>query len=246
MGYLCSRIVKTKKYYYLEESFLFNGKLTKESVYLGSLSPSNDELFLAQEVLSRTCLEKNHVVLVPPLTEFIRNRTASILEQAKNKNKEKNSLLNQKQLKEFKKNERELFFKNIFLKENPLQNTSSLSPNKFKSCFSFYDKELSENKSISIGLIHKIHSLLFKKKKENSNSEALLHLILKWYSEKDNLIHPVEFAAKFYLKFLSINPFENEFENEIVGIILMNYVLEQKGFSFVIISKKRKIITKKH
>jgi hypothetical protein len=70
-----------------------------------------------------------------------------------------------------------------------------------------------------------------------------MHLLLVWFREKNDLIHPVEFAAKFCAKLLSLKPFSEY--NTALACILMNYILEQKGFRFVNIPTKRKITFKK-
>ncbi|MFA6269183.1 MAG: hypothetical protein WCW13_03110 [archaeon] len=237
MSYLCKRIVKQKKYYYLEEAFHYKDKLTKESVYLGSLSPSNDELFLAEEMLKRKCLAKEHVVLVPPLTEFIKNRTASIIEISKNARAKKLAKLSGKRKKDLKKKERELFFKPL----TKLRLNEEIPTLKnFQSCFRYYDLELKKNEPITETKIHKMYSLLNGNTNAQISEESknILHALSVWYKEKDDLIHPVEFAAKFHSKFLNLKPFEKY--GTTLALLLMNYILEQKGFGFVNISSKRK------
>ena len=79
MSYISKRVVKGTIYYYLDESIRANKKLFVESIYLGSELPSNEKLFEAFNKLKKKCDLKKHVVLVPPLTEFIATRTAKNL-----------------------------------------------------------------------------------------------------------------------------------------------------------------------
>ncbi len=248
MSYISTRIVKGKKYYYLEESFKFKNKLVKESVYFGSMYPSNDEIFLGEEVLKRTCLARNHTVFVPPLSEFIKNKTAKLLEKAKEEYLEKLNQLTQIQITQIKLNQFENLIKSLSNNEKKTISTKNL-----KNLIDYYNEGITKNEPLSEIKIKKIHSLLLETKenklittenklgtKENKLEEynpTQLHLLLTWYKEKNELIHQVEFAAKFSSKFYSLKLFKEN--NLILANILQNYILEQKGFLFLIIPNKK-------
>ncbi|MEK6982213.1 MAG: Fic family protein [Candidatus Micrarchaeota archaeon] len=55
--------------------------------------------------------------------------------------------------------------------------------------------------------------------------------LLSWYVENKNRIHPVELAAKFHSKFVTIHPFADG--NGRMARLLLNYILELNGFPFV-------------
>ena len=240
MSYISQRIVKSKKYYYLEESFEYNKKLIKESVYFGSISPSNDELFLGYEILKRTCLARNHTVIVPPLTEFIRNRTAKLLKNAKNNYSEKINKLNKTQLLKLKETKI-----NNLVQLYALDKTTPVLEKNLSNLFEYYNEGILKKESLTEIKIRKLHSLLTANN-ENKNEEYdsnTMHLFLTWYKEKTDLIHEVEFAAKFCAKFYNLKLFQTH--NFVLAIILMNYILEQKQFPFVMLFKKRVEIFKK-
>ena len=234
MSYISQRNVKGKKYYYLEESFFFNKKLIKESVYFGSMYPSNDEIFLGIQVLNRTCLARNHTVLTPPLTEFIKNKTAKILEFAKNIYLKKYETLSKKQLQKLKEQKLQAL---INFSSNT--RTDLIEKKNLKKLLNYYEEGLLKNELLTETKIRKMHSLLtnsseIKSEEYNSN---LLHLFFTWHKEKNDLIHQVEFASKFCSKFFNLKLFKEH--NLILTYILMNYILEQKKFPFVPIQKKR-------
>jgi hypothetical protein len=233
MSYISQRTVKGKKYYYLEESFQFNKVLVKESVYFGSMYPSNDEIFLGEEVLRRTCLERNHIVINPPLTQFIKNRTAGILENSKKNYLNEFSKLTKKQILAVKKKRLDSL-KNLAALCN-----ESVGEKNLDNCLKYYSKSINNNEPLTEYKIKKFHSLLqgVNEDKINENELKFTPLLFTWFKEKTDLINQVEFAAKFASKFFSLKLFEHN--NLLLSIILANYILEQKQFPFVLVSKKR-------
>lgn len=234
MSYISQRIVKGKKYYYLEESFEYKKKLVKESVYFGSMYPSNDEIFLGYEVLKRTCLARNHTVIVPPLTEFIRNRAARILEENKNRYLNYTKKLNKKEIQKITEEKINNLNQISLVLENPDINKKNL-----KNLFDYYAEGIAKNEPLTEIKIKKMYSLILGHNEiENWNYDSkVLHLFLTWYKEKNDLIYQIEFAAKFCAKFYNLKLFQEN--NLILSVILMNYILEQKGFPYCIIQKKR-------
>lgn len=58
----------------------------------------------------------------------------------------------------------------------------------------------------------------------------LMSELLRWYDENRNLIHPVELAAIFHTRLVTIHPFADG--NGRMARLLMNYILQLNGFSF--------------
>ena len=106
---LIKRNVKGGDYFYLEESFKTKNKWVKESVYLGSEKPSNEELLMAFNELVKKCSKKGHEVLVLPLTEFVTQAQALKLKIAKENKKHLLNSMTAEQKEEFIKRERITF-----------------------------------------------------------------------------------------------------------------------------------------
>ncbi len=83
MVYITKRTIKNKVYYYLEET-LSNKK--KASLSIGNAIPKENELLSYYNTIKINCLKKNHLILIPPLTEFVTYNKALKLDKAiKNK-----------------------------------------------------------------------------------------------------------------------------------------------------------------
>lgn len=203
-------------------------------MYFGSMYPSNDEIFLGYEVLKRTCLARNHTVLTPPLTQFIKNKTAKILEYNKDNYFEYLKKLSKKQLQKITEekiqNIVQLF---TIIEKNNIQKEN------LKNLFDYYNEGIIKNEPLTEVKIKKMHSLILGHNEiQNWDYDSkILHLFLTWYKEKNDLIYQIEFAAKFFIKFYNLKLFKEN--NLILSVVLMNYILEQKNFPFCIISKKR-------
>ena len=70
-------------------------------------------------------------------------------------------------------------------------------------------------------------------KPENVKKE--MDLLIKWYNDNKNEIHPLELAAMFHGKFEKIHPFEDG--NGRVGRFLINIILIKNGYPPIIIRK---------
>ena len=230
--------MKGKKYYYLEESFLWNSKLIKESVYIGAISPSNDEIFLAFEILSRTCTAKDHIVLVPPLTKYIKSRTAALLERTKNASWSSPSSNNMPDTFQpiVSLTQQKIFLESI----NFLDNEPAPSANSAKKLWQFYAIELAKSALLNESFLRTIHKhIAGAGVKQNYESDPkLIHLLRVWYEEKNGLIHPLELAAKFESKLIELSLFPTH--SRAVARIASNYILQTHGFDFVNIPKRRK------
>jgi Fic family protein len=243
MSYISRRFVKNIKYYYLEESFLHNGRLLKPSIYLGPISPSNEVLLKAFDELKKKCAKFNHPILTPPLTEYISNRTAKILDELRKKKLKEQKLIPLKQRLDSLHKERVEHLKAYLLE------SEKRGEFKFEKCIFKYEELLNSISPISKESIIALHDSIYSSKKNFSGYravelpsvepfkfpppneiESLMNILHEWVSEKSNLIHPIEFAAKFHAKFSSISPFSQG--NYFPALLISNLILEKKGFSF--------------
>jgi len=191
MSHLSTRAVKGKKYFYLEESFKAKGKWRKESVYLGPEKPLNKQLLDAFNKLVKKCGQKNHIVHVLPLTEFISNKTASKIHEAVSNKKTLLKKLSKKQKEEFIKRERITFItdsnaiegsslkysetEQILQYETEIKkagkkrvivtgiNREEQEVLNLKACLDRYDKYLKTNEKISEKMILQFHYILLEK-----------------------------------------------------------------------------------
>ena len=58
--------------------------------------------------------------------------------------------------------------------------------------------------------------------------------LIRFYKKNKYLIHPVELACEFHLRFVEIHPFSDG--NGRMGRLLMNFILDRSGFPMVDIS----------
>ncbi|MDO8634219.1 MAG: Fic family protein [archaeon] len=131
-----------------------------------------------------------------------------------------------------------------------------------KACLDRYDKYLKINQKITEKTILQLHYILLanisgyekyqgiyrpvKVYIVGSTHEfplpqevsGLMKQLIQWLWENEELIHPVELAAKFHTKFTTIHPFADG--NGRMARLLMNYILQQKGFPFTNIPLKRR------
>ena len=188
MSHLTSRFVKGKEYFYLEESFKAKGKWRKESVYLGPKKPSNEELLRAFISLKEKCGEKNHAVLVPPLTEFISSSRALKLRKAAEQRRAFTGKMSKEHRDKFIRRERITFISDsnaiegsslnysetekvlAFEKEIEKAKRKNIAITGFsreeqealnlKSCLDRYDKHLKAGSRLSEKMILQLHYLL--------------------------------------------------------------------------------------
>lgn len=67
---------------------------------------------------------------------------------------------------------------------------------------------------------------------------ALIRDLINWYNENNDVLHPVQLAAEFHYRFVSIHPFDDG--NGRVSRLLMNYILLAHNYPMVIIKSKDK------
>lgn len=68
--------------------------------------------------------------------------------------------------------------------------------------------------------------------------QGLIKQLINWYYINQELIHPVELAAKFHTKFTTIHPFADG--NGRMARLLMNFILQSKNYPFTNIPLKKR------
>lgn len=237
------------RYYYLEHSYREGGKVKKKELYLGQTIPENvDELknhflhgiyaerwfktfneikklFIAEErELPKSIREKN-------LENFMINFTYSTnrIEGSKLSFKDTANLLEKgitpraKPVSDIKEaeNHRKAFY-------NMLGQKKDLT----LELILFWHKMIfNDTKSDIAGRLREYRVMILGSKHMPPSPEAVLPMIsdlLRWYNENKRIMHSVELAAIFHLRFESIHPFGDG--NGRIGRLLMNFILHRKGF----------------
>ena len=123
-----------------------------------------------------------------------------------------------------------------------------------EQCLELYDKLLEQKAELTEMIILRLHLLLLKTipsyegyagvwRSVNvyirgseydfppwKDVPKLMAELLKWYEKNKNRIHPVELAAIFHTRFVTIHPFADG--NGRMARLLMNYILQINGFPF--------------
>ena len=288
MSFVLERKVKGISYYYLEEAFKEWKHWTKESVYLGNKKPNTALLLKAWDELKRKCETRNHLVLIPPLTKYIKGMKARKLEETRVTKLHFLKKLTPEQRKEFTQRERIKFItesnaiegssltyhttEQIIAQEKRLEKKKDYvitgtsreeqEAINLNACLDRYDKYLQSNIPISEKMILQQHYVLLEKIENYEKYQgifrpvhvylrgsthefpapeyvpSLMKKLLEWHNENENLIHPVELAAKFHTQFTSIHPFADG--NGRIARLMMNYILQQKTYPFTNIPLKRR------
>jgi Fic family protein len=129
-------------------------------------------------------------------------------------------------------------------------------------CLAEYDKLLEKKAPITDELILRLHYILLKKiggyeKYQGiyrpvqvyitgsmhefplpQEVRGLMKQLIEWYNGNQELIHPVELAAKFHTKFTTIHPFADG--NGRMARVLMNYILQSKDYPFTNVPLKKR------
>ena len=124
-----------------------------------------------------------------------------------------------------------------------------------KDCLALYDKYLETNADIDEKMVLRLHLMLLKaipgyeehggtwrnvnvfirtSKYEFPNWKTVPNLmaqLLKWYSANESKVHPLELAAKFHARLVTIHPFADG--NGRMARLLMNFILQANGYPFV-------------
>jgi Fic family protein len=139
-------------------------------------------------------------------------------------------------------------------KQYEVQDKEELEVINMEKCLELYDELILQKIDLDIKVILRFHMLLLK---AISNYEGyagvwrpvnvyirgskydfpvwkdipeLMKNLLKWYEANKNGLHPIELAAIFHAKFVTIHPFADG--NGRMARLLMNYILQLHGFPF--------------
>ncbi len=124
-----------------------------------------------------------------------------------------------------------------------------------KDCLALYDRYLETKADIDEKMVLRLHLMLLKaipgyeehggawrnvnvfirtSKYEFPNWKTVPNLmaqLLKWYSANEGSVHPLELAAKFHARLVTIHPFADG--NGRMARLLMNFILQANGYPFV-------------
>lgn len=123
----------------------------------------------------------------------------------------------------------------------------------------YADKQLENGEKISIKLIKNIHKVLtngildideageFKTKRNWISGSSIntsppnavekhMERLIEWYKENEDILTPLELATIFKYRFVCIHPFVDG--NGRTSRILMNYILNSKGYPGIVIDPK--------
>jgi len=246
---IISRIVKGKKYYYLEHSHRYNNKVQVESSYLGSKIPENIE-----EIKAKFIEKINQKVWFDDLNKIKKyfDKDFKSFPKAAKKKYIENFLI------KFTYNTQRIEGSTLTLKETAKLLEEGISPrNKpFKDVKEteahkvVFEEMLKEKKDLSLKLVLNWHKKLFEtvdleiagnirnhpvaiagSKFEPPQANELSYLLRKffqWYNDFKDKKHPVELAALVHLKFVTIHPFTDG--NGRMSRLLMNFLLNKNGF----------------
>lgn len=139
-------------------------------------------------------------------------------------------------------------------KEYETQDKEELEVINMGQCLELYDEFLLQKIDINIKVILKFHLLLLKAVPNYEGYAGVwrpvnvyirgskygfsawkeipgrMSELLRWYETNKNMLHPVELAAIFHARFVTIHPFADG--NGRMARLLMNYILQLNGFPF--------------
>lgn len=246
---IIKRIIKGKKYYYLQHTYRLKGKIEVASKYLGFEIPKNIEQIKAE--LMESINKKKWYDDLDEIKKRFSKEFKTFPKSAKEKYLE-NFLI------KFTYNTQRIEGSTLTLKETARLLEEGITPrNKpFKDVKEaeahklVFESMLEEKDDLNLELVFKWHKKLFEtvdleiagnvrnhpvaiagSKFEPSQPVELDYLLRKffqWYNNNKNKIPPVELAALVHLKFVTIHPFTDG--NGRISRLLMNFILNRNGF----------------
>ncbi len=241
-------------YYYLEHSYRKNGKIDKKEKYLGAILPKNIEKVKEEfliEFYKETWFNRFDTIKEQFLKEK-RNIPPSLEKKQTehfattftyNTNRIEGSTITLQETAD-------LLERGISPSQRPIEDIKETEAHK-----KVFTDMLAYKKEITVSTVLYWHKQLFQDTKPDtagkirkyqvgiSGSKFLppypieLDLLLQdffdWYHKNKKTLHPVHLAGLAHLKFVTIHPFGDG--NGRISRLLMNYVLNKKGYPMLII-----------
>ncbi len=256
---IIKRIIKKRKYYYLEHSFREGNKVKKKQRYIGKTIPEEIESIKAKllsEIYDELWIKKINIIKknfsyelshMPPSAKTKQLETFMIkftynsqrIEGSTLTLKETANLLerklspNEKPIKDVTEAEthKEVFF-------NMLSYKQDLS---LQTIFFWHKKLFSITKPDIAGKIRN-HQVAISRSKFSppfpAELDTLLYEFIKWYNFSKSKIHPAILAALVHLKFVTIHPFSDG--NGRSSRMLMNFILNKNQFPMLNIAYEKR------
>lgn len=241
--------VKGKTYYYLEHSYRENGKIQKESLYLGSRIPKDIKEIKAKflDDISKKTWQADIERIRKNYSQNRRKMPKSIREKELNRfatsftydtQKIEGSTLTRRETAD-------LLERGIAPKNKPMRDAQEAEAHR-----DLFLEILKSRKDLSLHDILEWHWKLFNKTKPDIAGKLrkyqvgigdskfmpptpvevypMLTEFFHWYHKNKSKIHPVELAALVHLKFVTIHPFGDG--NGRISRLIMNFVLNRKKY----------------
>lgn len=246
-------------YYYLEHSSREKDKVEKKEKYIGKSLPKNIEE-LKRQFISEICKEK-WFDLFDKIKEEYSAQEKTIPPSAWEKELENFAVkftYDTNRIEGSKLTFREtllLLEKGITPNAKPLRDVKEAEAHRS----TFYEM-LDCRKDLSLDLILYFHKRLFEDTKKDIAGKLRQHQVaisgsrftppfpaevypllmgfFRWYGRNKNKVHPVELAALFHLKLVTIHPFADG--NGRISRLMMNFVLNRHGFPMLNISYEKR------
>ena len=250
------RILKRKKYNYLQHSFRKQGKVITKEKYLGKIIPKNIEEI--KKNFLQEIKKSNLYILFKKIKKEFQKEWKSFPESIKEKVKEQIAVA-------FTYNSNAIEGSTITLEETRELVEDKVAPNKplrdikeTEAHVKIFLNILEKKEKLSNKLILKWHKDLFEDTKSDiagkfrdysvavgtyrapdwQDVKSLMKELIEFYN-KNKKTNPVELAAKLHYKFEKIHPFGDG--NGRIGRLIINYILWHSQYPMIIIEyKKRK------
>ncbi|MDP2907788.1 MAG: Fic family protein [Nanoarchaeota archaeon] len=250
------RVIKRKKYYYLQHSFRKRGKVVTKEKYLGkTILP---DLEVAKQVFLEECNKANLFVLFEKIRKGFQKEWNKYPDSIKEKVKEQIAIA-------FTYNTNAIEGSTITLEETRELIENGIAPNKSlkdvketEYHVKVFLEMLKKREDLDFHIILKWHKELFQNTKPDiagklrdylvrvgdyrapdwQDVESLMKGFIK-FCQNNKKMNPVELAAKAHYKFEKIHPFGDG--NGRVGRLIMNHILWYNKYPMIIIEyQKRK------
>lgn len=249
------RVIKRKKYYYLQHSFRKKNKVVTKEKYLGKTIPINLEEI--KKNFLEECNKISLFTLLKKIKKGFQKEWQKYPESIKEKEKEQIAIA-------FTYNTSAIEGSTITLEETRELVEHKIAPNKplkdikeTENHVKIFLEMLRKKEKFDIQLILKWHKNLFRDTKQDiagkfrdylvrvgnyhapdwQGVKKLMKNLIKFYQDNKKM-NSVELAGRIHYKFEKIHPFGDG--NGRVGRLIMNYILWHKGYPMIIIEYQKR------